>query len=89
MSSPAADPEMYQRTSDPSAKHYLPSSTCTITSAVKLKIFVQQNYMPLTSEYSLYINCKSVAKYKIIATSLAVFKNRLKTYLFRRCYETV
>jgi len=23
------------------------------------------------------------------ASSLAVFKNRLKTYLFRRCYETV
>ena len=23
------------------------------------------------------------------ASSLSVFKNRLKTYLFRRCYETV
>jgi len=42
--------------------------------------------------------CHSVAAAKVwnglpsdvtSASSLSVFKNRLKTYLFRRCYETV
>ena len=60
---------------------------CTSCGNNILRVFVGQ-----LSEVVLFLllqQCNGLPSDVTSASSLSVFKNRLKTYLFRRCYETV